>query len=745
MEVCMHRALLRVNAINLTALLASTMLACFIAVVALCVAPASAHAETPAGSPLAVGAPADVLLGTQTDDEPIAQGEIGTCVWKIDSAGKLTIAPADGNAGSFDFVDPEDSQTAAANKGKIPWKPYRNQILSVEVAEGVAITGNTGAMFDSCINLTSVDVSCLDTSQLTSFGSMFRDCDKLVSVDISMLDASSITDVTSMFCYCYKLESVKLPDFSKAKIVSLATMFQSCQNLTTVDLSTINTSSVKIPGNMFHLCRSLQKVVVGEKWDLPAQWTEYYNTWFKELFRGCDALVGANGTSYADAQVVDASYARVDTPDSPGYFWLAQDEEGGNGQGENSGQGGAQEGGGQGGSGSNGQGGNGEGENGSQGGNGQGENGGQAGNSGQDDNPGGTSAEGGSGSSGTSSQQPGSVSSGEGSSSDGASTSTADGKSGTVTTTGASANTSSAVKAKTSAAQTKALAKQVKRTSIAKAKVKLSRTKYTYNGKVKTPKVTVKLGKKTLKKGRDYKLTYSKGRKKVGTYKVVVTGKGSYKAKVTKKFTIVRKPALKPASTAKSPSASKQAKPTSIAKASAKLSTTTFVYDGKAKTPSVVVKLGKTTLKKDRDYTLTYSKGRVSVGAYNVLITGKGSYTSRLTKSFVVVPPAPQLQSLKAHKNADGSSGFIATWKKTTPLYTGYQVRWSPTIGFEQAGSYSFAGTSPYAKTAMVALRVRTSTWLGKSVYVQMRAYQVTGGKTYYSSWSATKAVALKK
>ena len=337
------------------------------------------------------------------------------------------------------------------------------------------------------------------------------------------------------------------------------------------------------------------------------------------------------------------------------------------------------------------------------------------------------------------------MSSGEGSSSDGGSSSTAGGKSGAAATTSATTTATTGTTSKTGAAQTKAVAKQVKRTSIAKAKVKLSRTKYTYNGKAKTPKVTVKLGKKTLKKGRDYKLTYSKGRKKVGTYKVVVTGKGSYKAKVTKKFTIVRKPALKPASTAKSPSASKRAKPTSIAKASAKLSTTTFVYDGKAKTPSVVVKLGETTLKKDRDYTLTYSKGRVSVGAYNVLITGKGSYTSRLTKSFVVVPPAPQLQSLKAHKNADGSSGFIATWKKTTPLYTGYQVRWSPTIGFEQAGSYSFAGTSPYAKTAMVALRVRTSTWLGKSVYVQMRAYQVTGGKTYYSSWSATKAVALKK
>ncbi len=59
--------------------------------------------------------------------------------------------------------------------------------------------------------------------------------------------------------------------------------------------------------------------------------------------------------------------------------------------------------------------------------------------------------------------------------------------------------------------------------------VKLSKTEYTYNGEVRKPVVTVKdsAGKK-LKKGTDYTLKYSKGRKKVGTYKVTVTLKGKY-------------------------------------------------------------------------------------------------------------------------------------------------------------------------------------------------------------------------
>lgn len=59
--------------------------------------------------------------------------------------------------------------------------------------------------------------------------------------------------------------------------------------------------------------------------------------------------------------------------------------------------------------------------------------------------------------------------------------------------------------------------------------VKLSTTGYTYNGKVKTPAVTVKDSKgSTLKKDTDYTAKYASGRKSVGTYKVTVTFKGKY-------------------------------------------------------------------------------------------------------------------------------------------------------------------------------------------------------------------------
>ena len=69
--------------------------------------------------------------------------------------------------------------------------------------------------------------------------------------------------------------------------------------------------------------------------------------------------------------------------------------------------------------------------------------------------------------------------------------------------------------------------------------VKLSATTYTYNGKVKTPTVTVKdtAGNK-LVKNTDYTVKYATGRKNVGKYKVTVTFKGKYSGTKTLSFTI---------------------------------------------------------------------------------------------------------------------------------------------------------------------------------------------------------------
>ena len=152
-----------------------------------------------------------------------------------------------------------------------------------------------------------------------------------------------------------------------------------------------------------------------------------------------------------------------------------------------------------------------------------------------------------------------------------------------------------------------------------KLKVSLSAATFTYNGKVKAPTVTVKnTAGKVLKKGTDYTVTYSGGRKNVGTYKVTVKFKGNYSGTRTATFKIT---------------------PVKVEKCKISLSAYSFTYNGKVKTPAVIVKdaAGK-TLKKGTHYTVTYSVGRKSVGEYKVTVKMKGNYSGSRVLTFNVLP-----------------------------------------------------------------------------------------------------------
>lgn len=75
--------------------------------------------------------------------------------------------------------------------------------------------------------------------------------------------------------------------------------------------------------------------------------------------------------------------------------------------------------------------------------------------------------------------------------------------------------------------------------SIAPEIITLSKTSYTYDGKVKTPTVTVKDSQgNTLEKDTDYTVSYENGRKATGRYTVTVTFKGMYSGAKKLYFTI---------------------------------------------------------------------------------------------------------------------------------------------------------------------------------------------------------------
>lgn len=73
---------------------------------------------------------------------------------------------------------------------------------------------------------------------------------------------------------------------------------------------------------------------------------------------------------------------------------------------------------------------------------------------------------------------------------------------------------------------------------IYKYSISLSASSLVYNGKARTPSVTVKNGHNVLTRGEDYTVVYPAGRKNVGKYTVTIKGKGGLTGSATRAFTI---------------------------------------------------------------------------------------------------------------------------------------------------------------------------------------------------------------
>ena len=245
------------------------------------------------------------------------------------------------------------------------------------------------------------------------------------------------------------------------------------------------------------------------------------------------------------------------------------------------------------------------------------------------------------------------------------------------------------------------------RISISKASVTLSTSTYAYDGKAKTPSVNVKVNGKTLKKDTDYTVSYSINTK-VGTAKVTITGKGNYTGSVSKTYSIKNN--------------FKKATVSSIS---------TKAFTGKNITQSITVKYNGKTLKNGTDYTVSYSSNK-NIGTATVKITGKGSYTGTITKTFKINPAKQEIQKLTAKSKA-----FFVDWAQKGSA-TGYEIQYATNSKFTSAKKVTITNKKTDTKTV--------SKLSGKKkYYVRVRSYTTVKGTKYYGAWSASKSVTTKK
>ena len=166
-----------------------------------------------------------------------------------------------------------------------------------------------------------------------------------------------------------------------------------------------------------------------------------------------------------------------------------------------------------------------------------------------------------------------------------------------------------------------------------------------------------------------------------------------------------------------------------------KLSKTAYTYNGKVQRPGVTVKNSKgKALKNGTDYTVTYPKGMKNVGKYTVKVTLKGNYSGTKSLTYNINPKGTSVSKVKAAKK-----GFKVTWKKQATQTTGYQVQYSTDKNFKKGNkTVTVKGAKTTAKTISKLTK-------GKKYYVRVRTYKTVNKTNFYSGWSKSSSVTVKK
>lgn len=259
------------------------------------------------------------------------------------------------------------------------------------------------------------------------------------------------------------------------------------------------------------------------------------------------------------------------------------------------------------------------------------------------------------------------------------------------------------------------------------ASITLSAKEFIYDGKSKTPKVTVKASDgKTLENGKDYTVTYPEKRKEVGNYKLTVAFKGKYSG--TKSFTFKIRAGVTSSLTTKS---YLNAVKLTWKKVEGATGYRVYVYNTKTKKYEKYADTKRTAINVKKRKTGTEYKFRVK--AYTVV--GEKIYYAYKYKSISAVtkPAKVTLGTLSSSERGE----VTLSWKKVSRA-DGYRIIYADNSKFKSSEKLTVSS----GKTVKRTVKNLKS---GKKYYFKVRAYKTLDGKKVYGPYSSVKNITVKR
>ena len=197
------------------------------------------------------------------------------------------------NVDTLDLTGLDTSNMTSMSRMFYKSKSLKNiNVSGFDTSKVVSMYG----MFYGCSNLVDIDLSSFNTSKVTNMGSLFNSCSNLTSINITNFDTSNVTEMSGMFRYCSSLTNLDLSNFSTGSVIYMNYAFQGCTLLKKLDLSSFDTSNVTNMMWMFDGCSSLEKI------DLSSFNTSKVTdmTW---LFKDCKSLTSINVSNFDTSKV----------------------------------------------------------------------------------------------------------------------------------------------------------------------------------------------------------------------------------------------------------------------------------------------------------------------------------------------------------------------------------------------------------------------------------------------------------
>ncbi|MDD3392371.1 MAG: BspA family leucine-rich repeat surface protein [Bacilli bacterium] len=199
--------------------------------------------------------------------------------------------------GSWDVSSDHDGSIIAWYKDADADELYE---LTIGSQDKIYANANSSYLFQRLTNLSSIDLSNFDTSNVTNMSYLFYGCSSLTSLDVTNFDTSNVTNMSYMFYGCNHLTSLNVSNFYTSNVTNMSNMFGSCSSLTSLDVANFDTSNVTNMSNMFYNCSSLTNIDV-------SNFDTSNVTNMNSMFKSMACLISLDVNSFDTSKVTDMS------------------------------------------------------------------------------------------------------------------------------------------------------------------------------------------------------------------------------------------------------------------------------------------------------------------------------------------------------------------------------------------------------------------------------------------------------